>query len=215
MKKISILYYKKSAFGIMSSNDSSQSYKVVLVGSSGVGKTSIVHQLLQGSQPVETTPTIGVEFKMYAYSDVKLQLWDTAGQERFRSVSKAYFRNAVGALICYDITNRQSFEDLQGWISDINELAVANAYIVLVGNKSDLEDKRVVSESEAEEFATRNKLTRIETSAKNGDGIQEAFARLKDGIIRNEKEGKLVPQRSAANTTTDVGSTQTKSSNCC
>ena len=199
----------------MSYNDSSQSYKVVLVGSSGVGKTSIVQRLTQGSHTAETTPTIGVEFKLHPYPDVKLQLWDTAGQERFRSVSKAYFRNAVGALICYDITNRQSFEDLQGWITDINELAVPNAYLVLVGNKSDMADKRAVSEQEADEFATRNKLVRIETSAKDGTGIQEAFARLKDGILRNEKEGKIIPQKSAASAVNDVKNTRDKKGGCC
>jgi len=187
-------------------------FKVVVVGSSGVGKTAVVRQLVDGKFTEEGQPTIGVEFKTYSLladgENIKLQIWDTAGQERFRSVSKAYFRNSTGAILVFDVTNRQSFEDLNHWHNDLTQLAQPNAYIVLVCNKCDLKDERQISEDEAEQFAQRHGLVRIETSAKEGTNIKEAFARLGEGIIRKEKEGKLkspkpVPQTPVAKKETD------------
>ena len=182
----------------MSSSDLNRhSYKVVLVGSSGVGKTSIVQHLISGNFREENQATIGVEFKSYALQtegeSIKLQIWDTAGQERFRSVSKAYFRNALGAILVFDLTNRQSFDDLNMWFSDFSQLSAPNAYILSIGNKCDLEDERQIVESEANSFAQRNGLFYLETSAKNGDHIEEAFVRLGTEIYRKVKSGDIKP----------------------
>lgn len=171
--------------------EANHNFKVVVVGSSGVGKTSIVRNLVDGTFMEEGHSTIGVEFKTYSIKtegeEVKLQIWDTAGQERFRSVSKAYFRGALGAVLVYDITSRESFDELSSWLTDLQALAVKNAYIILVGNKSDLADDRQIEESEAEEFANRYSLIRLETSAKTGDGVADAFARLGQGVLIAQK----------------------------
>jgi small GTP-binding protein len=170
------------------------SYKIVVVGSSGVGKTAIVNQLVTKTFKEEGQPTIGVEFKSFAIQaegeNVKLQIWDTAGQERFRSVSKAYFRNAIGAVLVFDLTQKPTFDEVNTWLNDLNSLCAPNAYIIMVGNKSDLRDERAVSAGEADEASKRYGLEYIETSAKDGSGIADAFARLAGGIVRKVRQGK-------------------------
>ena len=172
----------------------SNGFKIVVVGSSGVGKTALVNQLVNKTFREDSQPTIGVEFKSYTIQaddeTVKLQIWDTAGQERFRSVSKAYFRNAVGAILVFDLTSRQSFDELDTWINDLNALCTQNTYIILVGNKKDLDDRQIV-ETEGEEYASRHNLIYLETSAKDGTNVEEAFARLGMGILRRVKEGTI------------------------
>jgi small GTP-binding protein len=169
-------------------------FKIVVVGASGVGKTGIVHQLIHDSFSEEDRPTIGVEFKAYALSadneNVKLQIWDTAGQERFGSVSKAYFRNASGAILVFDQTNKSSIEEQNQWINDLNALCEHNACVVLVGNKLDLMDDRTITETEALEFAHRYNLDYVETSAKTGGNVTEAFVRLSQGILRSRRRGR-------------------------
>lgn len=191
---VSLLQKKLTKIKIHMS-DSPNSYKIVVVGASGVGKTAIVNQLINKNFKEEGQPTIGVEFKSYSLQaddeNVKLQIWDTAGQERFRSVSKAYFRNALGAVLVFDLTQRQSFEELNMWINDLNSLCAPNAYIILVGNKKDLEDDRQIAETEAQEFAKRYNLQYLETSAKTGDNVQDTFVRLGQGILRHIKEGDI------------------------
>jgi small GTP-binding protein len=171
------------------------SFKIVVVGASGVGKTAIVNQLVNHTFKDAGQPTIGVEFKAFNVQadneSVKLQIWDTAGQERFRSVSKAYFRGAVGAVLVFDVTQKPSFDELNNWIQDLNTLCATNALIILVGNKTDLADERTVSETEAQETANRYNLEYIETSAKNGENIAETFVRLGVGILRRVKSGDL------------------------
>jgi small GTP-binding protein len=171
------------------------SFKIVVVGPSGVGKTAIVTQLVSHTFKDQTPLTIGVEFKSFTVQaddqSVKLQIWDTAGQERFRSVSKAYFRGAVGAVLVFDVTQKASFDELNNWIQDLNTLCAPNALIILVGNKTDLTDERTVSETEAQEVARRYNLEYIETSAKNGDNIAETFVRLGVGILTKVKKGEM------------------------
>lgn len=202
----------------MSSDTQGYSFKIVVVGSSGVGKTSIVRQLIDGRFQEEGQPTIGVEFKTYSLTAegeaVKLQIWDTAGQERFRSVSKAYFRNALGAILVYDITSRQSFDDLSAWISDFQTLASPNAPVVLIGNKNDMVDDRQIEESEADEFAKRYNLTRLETSAKTGDHVAEAFARLGQDVLREYKKGEH-PIEKEKEKVTPQPQTAEKKDRCC
>jgi small GTP-binding protein len=160
----------------------SPSYKFIIVGSSGVGKTSILKRLVEDSFTDDSLATIGVEFEstviMVEEQKVKLQIWDTAGQERFRSIAKAYYRNAVGVIVVYDLTDRKSFDELSGWFTDIHTLCDANAVIQLIGNKSDLAGNRVVTVSEAESFAEHHRIQYLETSAKMGANIGEAFVKV-------------------------------------
>lgn len=170
------------------------SYKVVVVGSSGVGKTAIVQRLVDGTFSEEGQSTVGVEFKSHAVSFdsevMKLSIWDTAGQERFRSVSKAYFRNSVGAILVFSLDDQQSFQDLDSWLNDLHSLSTPNAVILLVGNKSDVANKNV-STSEAEQFAKRHGLEYLETSAKDGININDTFIRLARDISEKVKKGEL------------------------
>jgi small GTP-binding protein len=164
------------------------SYKFIIIGNSGVGKTAILKRLIQNSFTDEATSTIGVEFDskvmVVGNQKVKLQIWDTAGQERFRSIAKAYYRNAVGVILVFDITDRKSFEELSTWLNDAHAHCNPNAAIQLIGNKSDLNSKRTVSESEAQQFSERHQMDYIETSAKDGDNIRESFIRATSAIMK-------------------------------
>jgi small GTP-binding protein len=170
-------------------------FKIVVVGASGVGKTCIVNHLITRTFKEESQPTIGVEFKSYTLTSeeetIKLQIWDTASQKRFHSVSKADFRNAAGAILVFDLTQKATFEEVNMWINDLNTLCLPNAVILLVGNKNDLVDDRSVSDTEAQEWAKRYSLEYLETSAKTGDHITDAFVRLGQGILRQHKQGQI------------------------
>jgi small GTP-binding protein len=172
------------------------SFKIVVVGSSGVGKSAIVQRLVDGTFRDEGQSTVGVEFKPFIIpvenQTVKLQIWDTAGQERFKSVSKAYFRNAVGAVLVFDVTSEASFEDLANWLHDLQQLCNANAYIMCVGNKRDLADQRQVGTQQAKDFADRHRLEYLETSALSGENVTEAFTRLAFGIAARVSSGAIL-----------------------
>lgn len=163
------------------------SYKFIIIGSSGVGKTAILKRLVEDTFSDESQSTIGVEFDstMITVEDrrVKLQIWDTAGQERFRSIAKAYYRNAVGVILVFDITERKSFDELSSWLNDVHTLCDPNAVIQLIGNKADLASQRAVTLTEAEAFASHQHMQYLETSAKGGDNVREAFVRVASDIL--------------------------------
>merc|ERR1712000_38745 len=120
---------------------------------------------------------------------VKLQIWDTAGQESFRSITWAYYRGAAGALLVYDITRRETFSHLSSWLEDARKHSNKDMTIMLIGNKSDLDQKRQVTYSEGEAFAKENGLVFLETSAKTAENVQEAFEGTAAEIYRKIKEG--------------------------
>ena len=115
---------------------------------------------------------------------VKLQIWDTAGQERFKNITASYYRGGNGVLVVYDITDRESFENLNSWLIEIEKNANKNVYKLLIGNKSDLEEKRKVTFQEGADFAKSNGMEFIETSAKTASKVQEAFELLTQKIIK-------------------------------
>ena len=115
---------------------------------------------------------------------VKLQIWDTAGQERFKNITASYYRGGNGVLVVYDITERESFENLNSWLIEIEKNANKNVYKLLIGNKCDLEDKRKVSFQEGKDFAESNGMKFMETSAKTASKVQEAFELLTNEIIK-------------------------------
>ena len=135
-------------------------YKIVLVGDSGVGKSNILSRFITGTFSFETKTTIGVEFssKIVALDKftVLAQLWDTAGQERYRSITKAYYKGAIGAIIVYDITNEKSFESLVKWTKEIKDNAECNVTLMLVGNKCDLNETRKVAAEDGIAYAAKN-----------------------------------------------------------
>jgi small GTP-binding protein len=127
---------------------------------------------LKSSQGV---PPLQMRKRRFRGRKIKLQLWDTAGQEKFRAVTKSYYRNSLAVFLVMDITRRDTYNHLGTWLQDCRSLTSSDTYIVLVGNKLDLDQERQVSFEEASKFADQNKLTYIETSAKTGKNIEDAF----------------------------------------
>jgi len=157
-------------------------YKVVVIGDSGVGKSNLIERYTKDTFKEETKTTIGVEFghKTIKVDDkvIKAQIWDTAGQERFKALTRGYYRGALGALLVYSITNRVSFSNCETWLEELKAHADPGIIIMLVGNKCDLSSLREVPEAEAKSFAHKNKLSFIETSAKEDYCVGQAFERL-------------------------------------
>ena len=134
------------------------SIKYVIVGDSGVGKTNILNRYIRNSFYLDGKSTIGIELetKIFKIQDkyIKLNIWDTAGQERFKSVTQAYYKGAKGAILVYDITRENTFNSIDAWFKEIKESAISDMNLILIGNKSDLEDKRKVSINAGIEKAT-------------------------------------------------------------
>merc|ERR1719515_369612 len=151
-------------------------YKLVFLGDQSVGKTSIITCFMYDKFDSTYQATIGIDFlnKAVALEDrtVRLQLWDTAGQERFRSLIPSYIRDSSAAVVVYDITNRQSFLNSTKWIEDVRQERGNDVIIMLVGNKSDMADKRQVTLEEAEEMAKEYGAMVAEASAKAGHNIR-------------------------------------------
>jgi len=154
-------------------------FKYIIVGDTAVGKSCLLLQFTDKRfQPVHDL-TIGVEFGSRTINiddtQIKLQIWDTAGQEKFRSITRSYYRGAAGCLLVYDVTRRETFEHLPSWLEDCRKYSNQNITIMLIGNKCDMESKRAVSREEGEEFAKKNNLTFLETSAKTSENVEQAF----------------------------------------
>ncbi|KAG6964444.1 hypothetical protein JG688_00007691, partial [Phytophthora aleatoria] len=159
--------------------------KVVLIGDSGVGKSNLVMRFTKNKYMPHSVQTVGFEFatKTIRVGDrrLKAQIWDTAGQERFQSLTAAYYRNAVGAMIVYDITNRSSFEHVTGWLAQVHEHSHESLVLILVGNKCDLAhlpESREVSTLEAARFAVKHSMEFLETSALDATNVVDAFKKL-------------------------------------
>ena len=167
-------------------------FKIVLIGDSAVGKTNILSKYLTDQFDPDSKSTVGVEFgtKNFKVDNniVKVQIWDTAGQERYRSITNAYYKGAKGALVTYDITNKKSFENLDRWMSDLKTNGDDNISIILLGNKTDLEDKRVITTVEGKNKAEFYKCFFMETSALNGSNIEKAFNELIMDVYKNNHE---------------------------
>ena len=154
-------------------------FKYIIIGDSAVGKSNILLRYIHDKFIEEFQSTIGVEFgaKNLKIEDktYRIQIWDTAGQETFRSITRAYYKNSVCACVVYDITNRNSFQNVKSWIEDCKKQSPKTVYMVLVGNKVDLEDKREVTSEEGSLYAQKNGMLFFETSAKTGKNIEEIF----------------------------------------
>jgi Ras-related protein Rab-6A len=161
-------------------------YKLVFLGDQGVGKTSIITRFMYDSFDKNYQATIGIDFlskTMYLEDrTVRLQLWDTAGQERFRSLIPSYIRDSSVAVVVYDITNRASFLNTSKWIEDVRNERGNDVIIVLVGNKTDLSEKRQVSVEEGEDKSTKEGIMFIESSAKAGFNIKALFRKLANAL---------------------------------
>jgi Ras-related protein Rab-11A len=162
-------------------------FKLVLLGDSGVGKSNLLSRFVRNEFDLNAKATIGVEFATKTVETegrvVKAQIWDTAGQERFRAMTSAYYRGALGALLVYDVTRRETFEGASRWLAELREHADSRVVVMLVGNKSDLRGLRRVDKDEAAALAARNDVAFIETSALDASGVEVAFHRVVTDIF--------------------------------
>ena len=164
-------------------------FKMILIGDSGVGKSNILLKYLKNEFQQNTKATVGVEFGTKTVEidnkKIKVQIWDTAGQERYRSITSAYYKGAKGAFIVYDITRKGSFENIDKWIEDLKSNGDKNVSIMLIGNKSDLADKREVQTDEGIKKSEESKVAFLETSALNGENVAKAFEQIIEQIYQN------------------------------
>ena len=166
--------------------------KVVIVGDSGVGKTNIMSKYLKNEFHEDSKATVGVEFGSKQFNiqghQVKAQIWDTAGQERYKAITSAYYKGAKGAFIVYDISRKNTFDSISRWVSDITATADKKITLILIGNKSDLEDQRQVTKEQGEEKAKEFGLAFLETSASSGDNLEKAFSLMVNEVYKKCQE---------------------------
>jgi small GTP-binding protein len=167
-------------------------FKVVLLGESAVGKSSLVLRFVKREFHEFQESTIGAAFLTQTVqiddTTVKFEIWDTAGQERYHSLAPMYYRGAQAALIVYDITSKESFLKAQNWVRELQRQASSNIVIALVGNKLDLASNRGVDHSEAKMFADENNLLFMETSAKTAVNVAEVFTAIATRLPKNEND---------------------------
>lgn len=176
-------------------------FKLLLIGDSGVGKSCLLLRFADDTYTDSYISTIGVDFKIRTIDldgkTVKLQIWDTAGQERFRTITSSYYRGAHGIIIVYDVTDRDSFDNVKNWMMEIERYAMENVTKLLVGNKCDLASKKVVGYEEGKELADFHKIRFVETSAKNAINVEQAFhimaTEIKDRIQVGGQQTRPVP----------------------
>ena len=198
-------------------------FKILLVGNSNVGKSSLFLRFVDEIWKENFVPTIGVDFKIKSIKIdnkiIKLQIWDTAGQERFRSILSSYYKGANGILLLYDITNVNSFKNLSNWLIDIEKNSSKNVKKILIGNKCDLNELRKIPINKGKEFADTYNMKFIETSAKNNVNINECFNILGKELINNldsksNKKDKIFHLNDDENII-DKDDRVYKSGNCC
>jgi small GTP-binding protein len=165
-----------------------QQHKVVLLGESRVGKTSIINRQFQGFEPTTPTPTIGCHPHDFLFTindkTFNLQVWDTAGQEMYRALVPVYLRATEGAIVVYDITDRESFNSLGRWCDVLNETVGPETVVFIVANKMDLFERAVVKEEEGMAYAEVHKATFFKASAITGQGIDEIFQTMAMELAR-------------------------------
>ena len=171
----------------------SYSVKFIIVGDSSVGKSNILLRFSRNVFDPGHQATLGIEFAnrhlQYNNIDYLVQVWDTAGQENFRSVTRAYYKASAVAMVVYDITSEESFQHIQQWIKDCKDLAPKTVLLVLIGNKTDLEEGRVIQKERGEELANENNMLFFETSALNGNGVEEAFQKSIEAVDQKIRSG--------------------------
>lgn len=196
-----------------------RSAKTVVVGDSGVGKTCILFRFARNIFDENTPSTLGVEFMSWIVARekrrIELQLWDTAGQELFRTVTRSYYHGSIGVFVVYDVTSRDSFDNVAVWLRDVHNTIGDNFISVLIGNKADLEEAREVKREEGEKFAEEQKMLFFETSAKTGEHIQDAINACVDGIEALIEEGKYDGAVNDMMTITDDEVTTGDRKSCC
>ena len=168
--------------------------KILIIGDSFVGKTSLLLKYCDGQFPETHMATIGVEFKDKTIKlngrEIKLQIWDTSGQERFRSITQNFYRNADGIIFVFDVTKTETFSHIKDWLLDA-QVEDSDIKRILVGNKSDLVEDRVIDKAKMESFGETKKMKFFETSAKNGSNVDLIFTEIASLILANKTEKEI------------------------
>ena len=190
--------------------------KLIIVGDSSVGKTSILLKYIDDIFPDRYVATIGVECKIkifkYKGFNIKLQIWDTAGQERFHSITKNFFHNVDGIFFVYDITNNRTFKGVKNWIKEAEE--VGNSFEkILIGNKCDLIDEREVNPEEVEAYCKIKNIKFYETSAKNNINLKEVFDKIVELILKDKTDEIIIKEFGIKNNSLSVDSSKKKKKN--
>lgn len=190
--------------------------KAIIIGDSGVGKSSLLYRFTDNDWNPHYIATIGVDFKVMTFEReskiIKLQLWDTAGQERFRTITHTYYRGTHGVMLVFDVTNRDTFENICEWMRDVEKFSATDVPLLLVGNKCDLNNERQVPREEAEAMAKRLGCSYVETSAKNNIEIEAAFA----GLVNNCVSQRIAIAKKIEKSRVPVKEPlKQKQSNCC
>ena len=175
--------------------DYDEKIKLMVLGDSNVGKSSILTKYCKNQFLSKYITTIGIDFQIKYLNinnkRIKVQIWDTAGQERYRVVTKNYFNTSNGFIIIYDITDRSSFNNINNWMDQIESFIGKEVKCILFGNKNDLDNKRDVQIEEGEELAKKYNCPFFETSAKEGNNIEEGFKEIVMEIIKDNKNSKV------------------------
>ena len=176
-------------------NNTDVNLKILILGDSNVGKTSLLLQYVDGYFPTIYCATIGIEYKIKKINingtDINLQIWDTAGEERFRSITQNFMKGADGILYVYDITQKSSFDNLKTWMSQSEE-STEGFKKIIIGNKSDLENKRKVTKEALKKFCEERNVKGMEVSAKVGTKITDAFELLTKSIIGDKSKDEII-----------------------
>lgn len=168
-------------------------FKIILIGDANIGKTSLINRYVTNCFNDKYICTIGVDFMMksinYENQTIKLQLWDTAGMEKYKQITTSYYRGAQAAIVCFDLTNKASFQSITKWIDDFCQFynPIFQKFIIIVGNKADLVTEREVSKEEIESFIQINNYQYFETSAKTGSNVEELFILLAKTLYTSYK----------------------------
>ena len=166
-------------------------FKIILVGDTSVGKTNIINKYIKNEFREDFYATIGVEFshKKFVVENrkIKAQIWDTAGQERYKAITRAYYKGAKGAFIVYDITRKETFDDVDKWRNELISSCNQEITVMLIGNKCDLEDQRQISKEQGEEKAKSFGFSFLETSALSGENLEKGFQMLIEEIYQKYK----------------------------
>mmetsp|Transcript_6410 Transcript_6410/g.8118 ORF Transcript_6410/g.8118 Transcript_6410/m.8118 type:complete len:204 (-) Transcript_6410:1142-1753(-) len=203
----------------MSPPDYDYLFKLLLIGDSGVGKSCLLLRFADDTYTESYISTIGVDFKIRTIDmdgkTIKLQIWDTAGQERFRTITSSYYRGAHGIIIVYDVTDQESFDNVKQWLNEIDRYACEKVNTLLVGNKSDLTSKKVVSYEAAKEFADSVKMEFLETSAKNATNVEKAFMAMAQQIKKRMAAQPLNAGTSTGQPLTNLPGKEVGENGCC
>ena len=196
--------------------------QILLIGDSSVGKTSLIQRYANGIFKEEYLATVGLDYytkqEMINNLNVLVKLWDTAGQERFKALTPNYFRNAEGVVLAYDVTNSESFENLKFWINSIkSNLGEKNIFIpiIIIGNKIDMEDMRDITKEDASKFAKENNYKYFETSAKTGEGVDEAIRDLVNQVLANSDKNEAAKGERKSVKIEDNKENNKKKKGCC